>query len=384
MMQPEKWKRQMKHWRMRPEWPRRRMKKGWMLLEMGLLLLLCLGLNGCSTRELEDRGFPLAIGIDKQEEHMVLSFDFPDLSKASEGKNPSGMPVSFSVEAGAYYEAQKAYENNTNQVLDYNHLKAIVIGEEFLADTEALRELFAWLEQEEVMARNTCLFAAGEQAAEILTLTEETNGSVGKYLEQMVETQEDFKENKVMTIGELMNQWHNQNELLLIPVLTNNGGVPSITEYAAVDAFSYKGNISVEEAMKAFLCQDLLRRFLYRLDSGEVLQIEDMRTKMEIVPDGAQILIMVDLSGKAQLKKRGVKADVPRGQLQKRLNRQMSESLKRTAKQLWEEPGVDLTNSFIRLGGYNRSLYRQYGQSYEEYLQALTVDVRADLKLINE
>ncbi len=382
MMQTEKCQRQ------RKQGPnqllRTGLKQGLRLLELSLLLLLCLGLNGCSTRELEDRGFPLAIGIDKQEEHMVLSFDFPDLSKASEGKNPSGQPVSFSVEAGAYYEAQKAYENNTNKVLDYNHLKAIVIGAEFLEDEEALRELFAWLEQEEVMARNTCLFAAKGQAAEILTLTEETSGSVGKYLEQMVETQEDFKENKVMTIGELMNQWHNQNELLLIPVLTNNGEVPSITEYASIDAFSYKGNLSVEEAMKAFLCQDLLRRFLYRLDSGEVLQIEGMRTKMEIAAQGEQILVMVDLSGKAQLKKKGVEEEVPRGQLQKRLNRQLSDSLNRAAEQLRKEPGIDLTNSFIRLGGYNRELYRRYRQSYEQYLQALTVDVRADLKLINE
>ena len=299
MMQTEKCQRQ------RKQGPnqllRTGLKQGLRLLELSLLLLLCLGLNGCSTRELEDRGFPLAIGIDKQEEHMVLSFDFPDLSKASEGKNPSGQPVSFSVEAGAYYEAQKAYENNTNKVLDYNHLKAIVIGAEFLEDEEAL-------------------------------------------------TQEDFKENKVMTIGELMNQWHNQNELLLIPVLTNNGEVPSITEYASIDAFSYKGNLSVEEAMKAFLCQDLLRRFLYRLDSGEVLQIEGMRTQMEIAVMGEQILVMVDLSGKAQLKKKGVEEEVPRGQLQKRLNRQLSDSLNRAAEQLRKEPGIDLTNSFIRLG----------------------------------
>ena len=136
--------------------------------------------------------------------------------------------------------------------------------------------------------------------------------------------------------------------------------------------------------MKAFLCQDLLRRFLYRLDSGEVLQIEGMRTKMEIAAQGEQILVMVDLSGKAQLKKKGVEEEVPRGQLQKRLNRQLSDSLNRAAEQLRKEPGIDLTNSFIRLGGYNRELYRRYRQSYEQYLQALTVDVRADLKLINE
>ena len=140
----------------------------------GLVLMFCAACSGCGTHELEDRGFPLAIGIDKNEDDIVLSFDFPDLTEASEGKNPAGKPVSFSVEAGAYYEAQKAYENNTNKILDYNHLKAIVISQEFLEDHKALRELFAWLEREEVLARNICLFAAKDSAAEILTLTEDT------------------------------------------------------------------------------------------------------------------------------------------------------------------------------------------------------------------
>lgn len=346
-------------------------------------VLLCMG-NGCSIRELEDRGFPLAIGMDKNEDGMALSFDFPDMSEASEGKNPSGKPVSFSVEAGAYYEAQKAYENNTNKVLDYNHLKAIVISQEFAADGKALREMLSWLEREEVVAPNTCLFFAKEQASEILTLTEETSGSVGKYLEQMVETQEDFKENKVMTIGKLMNQWHNQNELLLIPVLINNGGVPSITEYAIMDAFVYKGNISVEKAMKAFLCQNLLSHFLYRLNSGEVLEIRNIKASMEIGPEEDGALVTIGLTGDAQVKMEGEGQAMTRGQLKKKLNRQLTESLTKTAEELLEEPGMDLSNSFIRLGGYHRELYKKYNQDYSNYLECLSLRFQVDMNMINE
>ena len=47
-------------------------------------------LGGCGARELEDRSFPLSIGIDKTEEGMALSFDFPDLSESDNEKNPSG------------------------------------------------------------------------------------------------------------------------------------------------------------------------------------------------------------------------------------------------------------------------------------------------------
>lgn len=351
------------------------------LLILGAVVL-GLGCAGCSTRELEDRGFPLAVGIDKSQEGMILSFDFPNLSEVSDGKKPGGKPVSISVEAGAYYEAQKAYENNTNKVLDYNHLKAVILNVDFLSDNQKVRDLFSWLEGEEVVARNTCLFAAKEQAAEILTLTEDTGGSVGKYLEQMVETQGDFKENKVMTIGKLMNQWHNQNELLLIPVLTNNGGIPSITEYAVLDAFSYKGNITVEEAMKAFLCQGLLESFTYLLQDGTVLEIGDISTRRETEPAGDKIVVTVGISGNARVKKSA--SGGTDGQIQKQLNRQLKESLTRTAAELKEAPGIDISNSFYLLGSRNRSLYEQFGQEYEGYREKLLVQFSVDINVVRE
>lgn len=344
-------------------------------------MLLCCG---CNTRELEDRGFPLAIGIDKTEEGMVLSFDFADLSGGTDAKKPSGKAVSFSVEAGAYYEAQKAYENNTNKVLDYNHLKAIIIGQEFMADKQALGDLLSWLEHEEVVARNTCLFVAKEQAAEILTLTEDTGGSVGAYLEQMLETQEDFKENRIMTIGKLMNQWHNQNELLLIPVLSNNGNVPSITEYAAVDAFSYCGIISAEDAMKAFLCQGQLKQFLYHLNSGEVLQIENIKNHMAIQEMEGKTLVTIKLSGKASVKKDGENAGVTNRWLEKRLNEQLAYSLNQTAAELLEENSLDISNSYYKLGAYQRELYGKYQKDYSGYKENLMIQFLVEMEVINE
>lgn len=339
-------------------------------------------LGGCGTRELEDRGFPLSIGIDRNEEGMALSFDFPDLSESDNEKNPSGKTVTFSVEAGAYYEAQKAYENNTNKVLDYNHLKAIVLSQEFLADNDALRDLLSWLEHEQVLARNTYLFVAKEKASEILTLTEETNGSVGKYLEQMVNTQEDFKESKVVTIGDLMNQWHNQNEVLLIPVLTNNGEVPSITEYAVLDSFSYKGNVSVEDAMKAFLCQDRIEHFLYQLNEDAVAEIQNIKREVTIDVQGNAPVVKIALKGDARRKKGG--DGMSPGKWKKQLDQQLEESLTQAAERLLEEPGMDVSNSFIMLGGYRRELYGQYREDYEGYLADLTILISVDMNFVNE
>lgn len=346
-----------------------------------IIVVLC---TGCSPRELEDKSFPLAIGIDKEEDGMVLSFDFPNLAESKEEKNPSEKAVSLFVEADAYYEAQKAYENNTNKMLDYNHLKAIVIGQEFVTDSDAMYDLLSWLEHEEVVARNTSLFLAQGKAAEILTLTEGAGGSVGEYLEQMLENQDDYKENKIMTIGKVMNQWHDQNEILMIPVLTDNGGIPSITEYAVLDAFTYKGNVSVEDAMGFFLCQGMLKQLLYHLESGEVLEIQNIKTAVEIIEEEGRVLVTTGITGEADVKKTGGKGAVTGSWLEKQLNRQLSDSLSERGNGLLAEPGIDISNSFYKLGGYNRGLYEQYAGDYTGYKKALVLQFTVEIDVVND
>ena len=339
---------------------------------------------GCSNRELEERGFPLTIAIDKSERGMTVSFELPDLSKSAGEKNPIAKPMSFSVEAGAYYEAQKAYENNSNGVLDYNHLKAIIIGKEFIEDTKALRDLLSWLEQEKVVARNTCLFVATDKAAELLTLTKGSGGSVGNYLEQMVKTREDLKENKVMTIGSLMNQWHNQNEVLLIPVLRNQGGIPAVTEYAVVDAAIYQGKIPVSDALKSLLCQQQLKQFLYRLESGEVLEIENIKRNVKIQEMEKGIEVSLVLKGYANVKKAGSQGEKSNGQIEKKLNQQLKKSLETVAEKLHQELGMDICNSYILLGGHNRRIYQKYQHDYKGYKKQVIFNFSVDITLVNE
>lgn len=360
---------------------------------LSLLAGIGLLLGGCRVTELEDRGFPLAIAIDTAEEGMVVSFDLPNLTAVSDGKNPSGEPVSLSVEGSAYFQAQKAYENNTNKVLDYNHLKAIILSRELLMDEHGLRELLDWLEGEEVLARNICLFAAQDSAAQILTLTDRTETSVGNYLEQMVETQQDFRENKVATIGALMNQWHNQNELLLIPELSDNGGIPSITSYLVMDGFAYGGSISVEQAMEAFLCQGELSGMTYQMKEGAVVDLEQLGAQIAIsrerLPDSALqgeegILVTVRLTGDGILRKRPSKQAMSDTQLREGLNQQLQRKLQKTAELSLEENGIDLTNSFYRLGGYDRELYGIYRGDYAGYKERLMYEFICDFQIGSE
>ena len=135
--------------------------------------LACLGmfmLCGCESVELEQRSFPLAVGIDLQkteageekknqnaeleERSLIVSFDFPDLAQISEKGKTTDTAMGLSLEGMDMYHVEKSYENNTNRVLDYNHMKAIVLGQNMFEDQRQLRSLLlSWEESERFQAK---------------------------------------------------------------------------------------------------------------------------------------------------------------------------------------------------------------------------------------
>ncbi|GFI31091.1 hypothetical protein IMSAGC013_02485 [Lachnospiraceae bacterium] len=377
------------------------------------LLIGIFHVSGCASTELEQRSFPLAVGIDLQEEDseidagnfkggaeeepkedvfrrevgnspdLAVSYDFPDLAQISEKGKTVDTAMGLSLEGADMYHVEKSYENNTNRVLDYNHMKAVVLGENVFSDTVQLRGILSAWEQREASARNTSLLIGSGSAAEILSLTEETEGSMGTYLEEMLESQKDFKQNKIATVGNLMNQWHNQDELLLIPVLTEQGNRPVITGYGAVSNFNYQGILTVEDAMKSFLCQNLLKKFTCEPAKNLVVEISDIRAKKTIMLEGTLPVVTVRITGKGRLKTGQVSSVSEQYQLEKKIEKQLTADLAETAERLQQEYGIDVTNSFISLGSKNRSLYRMYRNYPDAYNQEAQHVFQVEIAMLN-
>ncbi len=359
--------------------------------KMFAALMAMLFLCGCESVELEERSFPLAVGIDLQqmedsqdgEQNLVVSFDFPDLAQISDKGKTTDTPMGMSFEGVDLYHVEKSYENNTNRLLDFNHIKAVVLGETLLKDQTHLRRLLLAWERQEDAARNISLFLAGRSAAKILSLTKETEGSMGKYLEAMLDSQKDFRQNKIAAIGNLMNQWHNQNELLLIPVLTEQGERPVITGYGAVLNFEYCGTLSVKEAMQAFLCQNLLQKFTYEVGASQVAEISDIRvtSSVEETKDGP--VVTVSVAAKGRMKTGQISSGAQQLQMEQKIERQIAADLQKTAKKLRQDYGIDITNSFVSLGGQNRKLYWKYKDIPGIYNQKARHVFQVDIDLLN-
>lgn len=321
-------------------------------------------------------------GQGGQKPGLVVSFDFPDLAQVSEKGNTVDTAMGLSLEGADMYHVEKAYENNTNRILDYNHMKAVVIGEPVFSDKERLRALLSAWEQREASARNTSLLVGKGSAAGILSLTEETEGSMGTYLEEMLESQKDFKQNKIATVGNLMNQWHNQDELLLIPVLEENGNRPVVGGYAAVSDFNYRGTLSVEDAMLAYLSQNLLEKFTCEI-SGNVVEISGIQVNLSIRREGELPFAEVKISGKGKLKTGQMNSYSEQRRLEKKLGEKLTADLAEAAERLQEEHGIDMTNSFISLGGQDRELYGIYRGQPDAYNSKVQQVFQVEVSMLN-
>ncbi len=361
----------------------------WKLI--GAVLSGMMFLCGCESVQLEERSFPLAAGIDLQQEEeslegeerkLVVSFDFPDLAQISEKGKTTDTPMGMSLEGVDMYHVEKSYENNTNRLLDYNHLKAVVLGEDLIKNQKSLRRfLLAW-EQQESSARNVNLFL-GSSAAEILSLTEETEGSMGKYLEEMLESQKDFRQNKTATLGSLMNQWHNQDELLLIPMLTEQGNRPTVTAYGAVLNFQYRGTLSVKEAMEIFLCQNLLKKFTCELSEYQVAEISELQVLARVEENEDVPVITISINGKGRMITGEPSSSVQQYRLEEKIEKRFTADLQETAKKLRTEYAIDMANTYSSLGGLNRKLYRKYLGQPEVYNQKAQQVFEVDINLLN-
>ena len=69
------------------------------------------------------------------------------------------------------------------------------------------------------MARNTYLFATDLKMEHLFGLDQNLEKPLGTYLEELLESDEDYKDKRIMTLGRLYDERQNQMETLYIPVL---------------------------------------------------------------------------------------------------------------------------------------------------------------------
>ena len=299
-----------------------------------MLLAICFLIEGCNVTELEDREFPLYLNV------------------RSEGD----------------FEKQWLNEARTGgKIIDYNHLKVILIEKDFLEDKAAVNEMLTMLKKEHQLPQNTYVFVTED--CDALTATEKNLPlDLGTYLEQMIENGTGIKQNAYPTIGMLYQEQENHLETLFIPYVTVSEGEPVICGYEAWKRGCAEGFTDSSIAYASFFTQNKMEEYALQLAPDQFVKIDSAHCNVGIEEmtgsDGKkEVCIQVKVTGDGEVKKGTADAGIIRERMEDYLNAKAMDGLAQN---------IDITDSYKKLGGDNRKLYERFHNApalYEKEIQ---------------
>ena len=318
------------------------------------VLLGLMGLSGCATAELEERNFPIEMAVSDMEQ-----FDREWLNADESG----------------------------NRMVDYSHMKVILLDQKFLEDAENMDAFLEILEKKSDVPRNTYLVAA-EDAEAILKLQKNMEESVGTYLEDYFENVSEIKKTAYPTLGMLYQEQENKMETLFIPYVEEVDQKPAVTKYYVWKRGEAEGILDSQTALLSFFTQNQMEEYALTLADGVDVrlfaphnQVVFSQTKEK------QIIAEISCSGEILYEKPGWRQklqsengqSLESGDIKKVLDRELADYFQETAQKV----AVDCANSYKKLGGQRRDWYLLYQKQPEQYEKDMEIIYRVKAAWVN-
>lgn len=304
----------------------------------GFVVVLLMGsvMTGCNTAELEDRDFPIEIAIQDTED---FTQRFLDVQSAG------------------------------NRMIDYNHLKVMIISREFIENESGMEELLALLEEQNEMPRNTYVVVA-DNAEGILAMQDVLGESVGDYLEEQFENVSQIRKQAYPTLGMLYQEDENRTETLLIPYVSQDGDKLLIDQYYVWKRGEPAGGVDGETALLSYFTENQVEDYSLVMENGAVVSLFDAHNEVDFAEseEGRSIVVNVHCSGKV-MNRGGAMAQEDTSVLEKELRQYFNDRATRALR----EQQVDVSNSYRKLGGIRRDWYMEYKNNALSYEQDMDI-----------
>ncbi|MDD6058576.1 MAG: GerAB/ArcD/ProY family transporter, partial [Clostridiales bacterium] len=302
---------------------------------LALFLLSSTLLCGCNTAELEERSFPIELGIA----------DTDSFAKEWLNVNQAG-----------------------NRVVDYSHLKVMLLEKELLENEESMEELLELLEEKADMPRNTYIVAT-ENLKAMMEQTGEDGESVGNYLEQFFENVSEVKKRMYPTLGMLYQEKENRCETLFIPVVGTEDGVPVVQKYFVWKRGRAAGMTESAAALLSCFTQNGMEAYTLVLSEGAIrLTSPHNRISFADGEAGRRIVVDVYCDGETLYRRTAGGTPITEQQLEREAEAYMNEIARAAL-----EESVDVTNSYRKLGGYKRDWYVAYQNPHKSYEEEMEI-----------
>ena len=299
-------------------------------------------MTGCAPAELEDRDFPIDIAVR----------DMKD----------AGL---------TWYEA----EQEGNRMVDYSHLKVLILEQEFVEDEAAVQEWLTFLKEKSEVPRNAYVVVT-EDAEALLAQSETLGEAVGDYLEEQFENVSQIKKQAYPTIGSLYQEMDNRQETLFLPYVTVEEEKPAVEQYYVWKRGTPAGMVAGEAARLAFFTQNRMMEYVLPLEEGMLLLSDASNEIAFTKKDGVRkVVVTIHCSGSVQ----GTGGKENEG----KLALSAEDYMNRMAANVRQEKQVDLTGSYRKLGGAARGWYEEYQERGENYEEEVEVVYRVKINWIH-
>ena len=318
-------------------------KWGRRLLALAVICaVVLLVMTGCAPAELEDRDFPIEIAVRDTKD--------------------AGL---------AWYEAEQA----GNRMVDYSHLKVLILEQEFVEDEAAVQEWLAFLKEKSEVPRNAYVVVT-EDAEALLAQSETLGEAVGDYLEEQFENVSQIKKQAYPTIGSLYQEMDNRQETLFLPYVTVEEEKPVVEQYYVWKRGMPAGMVVGEAARLAFFTQNRMMEYALPLEEGMLLLSDSSNEIAFTEKDGVRkVVVTIHCSGSVQ----GTGGKENEG----KLALSAEDYMNRMAANVRQEKQVDLTGSYRKLGGAARGWYEEYQERGENYEEEVEVVYRVKINWIH-
>lgn len=329
------------------------------VLALALCLVApCLVCAGCATAELEDRNFPIELAVENTD-----------------------------AIGAAFGEA----EGEGNRVLDYSHLKVMVIHRDIVENKEAMQKLLDLLEEKRELPRNTYIVAA-DDPEKILALSDGLGESVGNYLEEQFENVSQIKKQAYPTLGTLYQERINQTETLYIPYVDDEDGKPVVRQYYVLKRGEPAGTVGGDAAVLAFFTDNRMEKYQLSLPDGTQVSLSSPHNEVTFREQAGQreIVVQVHCSGElfgtqqnAASNRRNTAGQTQIAQNHARIEQAVASYMNTLAGQTLSEQGIDLSGSYRRLGGAARGWYQEYQKKSAQYEEDMRIVYEVDIDWVN-
>ncbi len=224
--------------------------KKWFLSAAACLVLL---LSGCDKNEPENDAFPLALGIEAEDEgvfHMYMAY--PDLGDADASENALAKDSFWDGTMENLTEGTDQMSRSSNRNVDMNHLKVLILDAEMLDGGQNAEKLIAFFREKRDASWNAYVFLTEGEMQDLFSEKIQTDSCMGLYLEDIVEGWDGIKSGSLVTVGDLVSQYYNATEQLLIPVVTVDEDAPVVENFRVTEEMTAGEGIAIDDVFAAY------------------------------------------------------------------------------------------------------------------------------------